>query len=155
MELSPRDWSSNPYFDKFIIHEALHWAVYVSERGGCNLGRMYFWLKRNGIVHPWDLSPAEDAELKLLAATFWKAVQSAFQADHPNFAYLANEEVHGHHCHYHLVPRYRQPRTFQEVRFYDMNWGRPWHSETMRDNLVRAVGAEIMRHVDQVVLARK
>lgn len=141
---------ADPKFDKYRIHNGLWWDVYVSERGGNNLGRIYFWLKRDGHILPDDQTRAEDRELKRLRKAFWQAIKQCFGAEHYNWAYLANEKKsHNRHCHYHLVPRYETGQAFQGVVFRDVNQeGHPeWKSEEMNPELAVAVGRAIKEAV--------
>lgn len=134
------------YFDQFRIHRGSYWDVYVSERGGNNLGRLYFWLHRDGIIDFDDLTDDELTELRQLHRTFKQALQKLFNFDGPlNFAYLANEEAHGHHCHYHMVPRYKTERTFEGVEFKDSAWGHLWESKKMDSKLAIAIGRAVSK----------
>jgi diadenosine tetraphosphate (Ap4A) HIT family hydrolase len=140
---------TDPTYDQFRIMQGNAWDVYISERGGNNLGRLYLWLKRDGIIDYDELTDAERDELLQLHRTFKKALRQ-FQPDGPlNFAYLANEESHGHHCHYHLVPRYKEPRVFNGVEFIDVSWGHPWTSAGMDSELAISVRKQIMLEVAQ------
>lgn len=145
---------TNPYFDKFILHKGLYWDVYISERGGNNLGRLYFWLHRDGIIDYDDLSGDELDELQKFYRCFKQVLRKLFQYDGPlNFAYLANEESHEHHCHYHVVPRYRESRSFREVLFTDTSWGKQWTSLKMDEKLAIKVGEAIMEKAKSLLSA--
>ncbi len=145
---------TNSYFDKFIVHKGQYWDVYVSERGGNNLGRIYFWLKRDGIVDYDDLTTKELDELRWFYHCFKLALRELFNFDGPlNFAYLANEEAHGHHCHYHVVPRYKESRSFKDVVFTDVTWGHPWTSAKIDEQLTIAVGKAIMEKAAPLLAA--
>lgn len=135
---------NNPKFDKFLVENAEFWDAYVSERGANNLGRMYFWLKRDGVIDFDDLTEEELIELRALYKKYKKILRELFNFDGPlNFAYLANEESHKHHCHYHLVPRYKTSRTFSGVEFNDVSWGSIWTSAKMDDELTIKLAKEI------------
>jgi len=134
---------TDPHFDKYRILEGIHWQVYISERGGNNLGRLYFWLNRDGIVDYDQLTKEELDELGMLYAAYKQALLQLWKPKLINFAYLANEESHGHHCHYHFVPRYKNSRAFNGAIFNDITWGHLWTSEKMADELAIAVGKAI------------
>ena len=135
---------TDPHFDKFIVFKGVHWDVYVSERGRNNLGRLYVWLHRDGIIDYDDLTDEERKELLQLFAKFKKILKDLFDFDGPlNFAYLANNESHKHHCHYHIVPRYKEPRTFEGVEFVDPTWGTQWKSAMMDEELALALKDKI------------
>lgn len=134
-------------YDKFLIESGEYWDVYVSEMGLNNLGRIYFWLKRNGIVDTRHLTKPEKEELFALQERFAIALEALFAPDLLNFAYLANHEGHGHHCHWHLVPRYKQPREFANITFVDFAWGSQWQSARLSNEVTLIVGAAIARIV--------
>jgi diadenosine tetraphosphate (Ap4A) HIT family hydrolase len=132
------------HFDRFCIERGICWDVYVSDRGGNNIGRIYFWLNREGIVDFDDLTDQELLELRALHSKYKNSLRSLFQFDGPlNFAYLANESSHGHHCHYHLVPRYKSSRLFAGHEFVDIAWGHQWISKLMPESLTLAIGDAI------------
>jgi len=132
--------------DRYRIHSGTYWDTYVSDRGGNNLGRIYFWLKRDGIIDYDDLTDDERMELLQLYGTFKRALRRLFNFDGPlNFCYLANEEWHGHHCHYHVIPRYKEKREFMGVIFEDIAWGKLFISKNMDLDLAIAVGKAVLK----------
>jgi diadenosine tetraphosphate (Ap4A) HIT family hydrolase len=110
-------------YDQFLIHPGALWDVYVSEIGRNNLGRLYFWLKRDGIVDYSALTSEERAELLTLHTAFGAALKALWSPELLNFAYLANGLAHGHHCHWHLVPRYSGKMVLAFIEFVDVGWG--------------------------------
>lgn len=132
-------------FAKFLVHRGKYWEVYISERGGNNLGRLYIWLIRDGIVELDALTEEEVKELRHLHRVFKHSLLELWQPKLVNVAQLMNEESHGHHCHWHLVPRYPEPRTFEGVSFTDVSWGTQWTSAKMDAELAVRVGEALMQ----------
>ncbi len=137
--------AADSQYDKFLIHKGIFWDAYMSDQGGNNLGRMYFWLKRDGIIDFDDLTKVELLELRALHRVFKCALKKLFSPHLFNFAYLANRPVHGHHCHWHLVPRYFEIKLFKGVTFLDEAWGKQWVSKKLDDNTAIAIGKRIMK----------
>jgi diadenosine tetraphosphate (Ap4A) HIT family hydrolase len=134
------------YFDQYLLHQGSYWDTYVSERGRNNLGRIYFWLRREGPIKPHELTDDEKRELFELTERFWNALVACFQPDHYNLTFLANEKAsHGRHCHFHMVPRYEASREFQGMVFEDPDVEKPSASKAMEPELAIAVGQELLR----------
>ena len=57
-----------------------------------------------------------------------------------NYAWLANLfEEHGGHGHLHLIPRYKDARTFANITFVDGRWGKnyaPFEAFRPEDDLL-------------------
>jgi diadenosine tetraphosphate (Ap4A) HIT family hydrolase len=52
------------------------------------------------------------------------AMQELWQPDHMNYTWLGNLfHLHKGHGHMHLIPRYKDPRTFAGMDFADTRWG--------------------------------
>lgn len=137
-------------YEQLRIHTGTWWDVYVSDRGANNLGRLYFWLRRDGIVDFHELTIDELLELRTLVRRFSAAIRALFKPDGPiNFAYLANEPSHHHHCHYHLVPRYKKPRNFNGQTFIDPTPTKQWTSAPLEPALAQAIGQAIMSFVNE------
>lgn len=115
-------------YERLKIREYAHWTVYLAE-SQYYLGRMYIWSKRDppGLKDIFrDTTEAEWNELRAIGKDLEKALGALFQPDLINWASLGNEEKHGHHCHMHVVPRYKTVRNFLGIAFVDANWGKNW-----------------------------
>ena len=95
-----------------------HWIIALNENQA-TLGRVYFVLKR----HETDvaaLTAAEQASLWGWVSKTRRALGVLFEPDHFNYMFLMNVVAHAH---FHIYPRYREPRTFGGVEFTDARYG--------------------------------
>ncbi len=68
-------------FERLKIHSGVFWDAFISDRGANNLGRLYFWLKRDGINDYDDLSEDERRELLILFTRYKRALRNLFHFD--------------------------------------------------------------------------
>jgi diadenosine tetraphosphate (Ap4A) HIT family hydrolase len=110
-----RDW---------IIKEYQHWTLLVHDDQRY-LGRAYVWLVREGGMQRLsEITDAESDELRIVMREYENALQALWKPDFMNYAWLANLfEHHGGHGHMHLIPRYKDTRTFADIEFVDGKWG--------------------------------
>jgi diadenosine tetraphosphate (Ap4A) HIT family hydrolase len=113
-----------PYV-KWIIKEYNYWTLMLNEDQRY-LGRAYAWLVREGGMQRFsEITDEEMSELRVLMREYEITVEELWQPDFMNYAWLANLiSEHGGHGHMHLVPRYKEPRTFAGVEFFDGRWGK-------------------------------
>ena len=113
-----------PYV-KWIIKEYTYWTVMLNEDQRY-LGRTCAWLVREGGMQRFsEITDEEMSELRILMREYESAVVKLWQLDFMNYAWLANLiSEHGGHGHMHLVPRYKEARTFAGVQFVDGRWGK-------------------------------
>ena len=72
-----------------------------------------------------EIADEEMFELRLVMREYEKAIQKLWSPDFMNYAWLANLfEEHGGHGHLHLIPRYKDARTFANITFVDGRWGK-------------------------------
>lgn len=109
-------------FEHYKIRAFTHWDLYLMENQ-YYLGRMYIWSKRKGLVDLMDIYPKEEAELFRIGREARRALTELFQPDLFNWASLGNLS---RQCHVHLVPRYQQLRTFNDITFRDLHWNQNW-----------------------------
>jgi diadenosine tetraphosphate (Ap4A) HIT family hydrolase len=113
-----------PYV-KWIIKEYKYWTLLLNEDQRY-LGRACVWLVREGGMQRLSqITDEESAELRLVMREYERAAEELWHPDFMNYAWLANLiHEHGGHGHLHLVPRYKDARTFAGVEFIDGRWGK-------------------------------
>jgi diadenosine tetraphosphate (Ap4A) HIT family hydrolase len=111
-------------FDRLIVKKYPLWTLYLSEHQ-YYLGRCYLALNREGNLDPFsDCTDEEWAELRaIIKECLQPALLRLFSPDMLNYGNLRNVWPH---CHWHIVPRYATPRTFEGIEFLDAHWGSKW-----------------------------
>ncbi len=107
-------------FETYKIFTGTHWDVYLDHLQP-RLGQVYIWAKNNGDVT--DLSEAsheEFQELHLLMQKVRLALATIFSPDLFNYASLGNTV---RHLHVHIIPRYKESRSFEKIEFTDRTFG--------------------------------
>ncbi len=107
-----------------IIKEYTHWTLSIHDDQHF-LGRCYVWLVREGEMQRLSqLTSDEVEELRVVLKEYEAAVGALWQPDHMNYSWLGNFfHEHGGHGHMHLVPRYKDARSFDGKEFIDGKWG--------------------------------
>jgi len=97
-----------------------HWRVVIRPKQ-VTLGALVLVCKRHarGLG---DLQAAEAADLAAAAAALEDRLGAAFQHDKINYLALMMLDPH---LHFHVLPRYAQPRTVAGYEFVDSAWGGP------------------------------
>lgn len=113
-----------PYV-KWIVKEYQYWTLLLNDDQRY-LGRAYVWLVREGGMQRFSqITDEEYAELRIVMREYERALKELWNPDFMNYAWLANLiSEHGGHGHLHLIPRYKDPRTFANVEFIDGRWGK-------------------------------
>ena len=94
------------------------WTLVLNENQA-TLGRVFFALNR----HETDAAALSDAEVLSLWAFVREtkaALSALFAPDHFNYMFLMNLTPH---VHFHIFPRYAQPREFGGQTFADSRYG--------------------------------
>ena len=110
-----------------VVREADHWTLVLNENQA-TLGRVFLALRR----HETDalaLTPAEQADLWVLASEAKQALSALFAPDHFNYMLLMNLTSH---VHFHLFPRYAAPREFAGQTWTDSRYGDHYDPAEMR-----------------------
>lgn len=140
------------YYEQFNVKKYAHWTLRVEE-GQRYLGQVVVWLERDGDMQRLSsLHEVERNELwDVVFPEYEAAVATLWQPDHMNYAWLGNAfKLHNGHGHMHIIPRYKNPRSFEGVVFEDGRWGEnyvPYSNESrplevalsVRDALRRVV----------------
>lgn len=102
-------------YSKNLIKEYKYWSLYVHENQGY-LGRCIVWCKREEALDLTDATLEEREELFIILQKLRQAIQTVFNPDWLNYAFLGNET---RHLHGHYLPRYAAPKTFMDTVFED------------------------------------
>lgn len=110
---------------QWTIKEYQYWTLLVHDDQRY-LGRAYVWLVREGGMQRFsEITDAEQYELRVVMRNYEQALEKLWRPDFMNYAWLANlMEHHGGHGHLHLIPRYKDVRTFAGIEFVDGKWGK-------------------------------
>lgn len=109
-------------FARLIIHRGPVWTVQLHPDQRY-LGRLVIFLNRVAEIDFLDLTEAEVLSYYSTARSAREALTRTFKPDMFNHATLRNE---WRQHHWHLVPRYEGPRTFNDMTFIDPRWGKNW-----------------------------
>ncbi len=96
------------------VYSTDHWRVVVNYNQN-KLGKCMVCLKRHD-EDICDLSEEEVHDLWAIIRKLKAVLMSCFQPDHFNYAFLMNQDAH---VHLHVIPRYRETRTFARIEFRD------------------------------------
>lgn len=102
-----------------LLKSYQYWGLYLHQTQDY-LGRCVAWCKKEAEDVAIDLSPEEQQELFVVLREARTAINSAFQPDRFNYAFLGNKTPH---LHGHIVPRYKQAKVFNGVEFTDKKYG--------------------------------
>ena len=149
--LSRRPLMGATDFERFRIKTYSYWELYLNGNQAY-LGRSYVWLKREGKVGLTSLTKYEHSELfQEILPKFEAACAAAFRFDRKidlmNYAWLCNEESHGHHGYMHAIPRYKNPKVFNGEIFIDKRWGKnyaPYEISGWSEHLVQSIKEKIL-----------
>ena len=116
----------NPTIEKFgypgsLLREYDHWVVLL-RRAQVTLGSLVLAAKSNAQAYS-DLPKEAFAEQATVIAHIEQALRefSAYEKINYLMLMMVDREVH-----FHVVPRYSEPRTFAEIQFPDHGWpGQP------------------------------
>jgi diadenosine tetraphosphate (Ap4A) HIT family hydrolase len=97
-----------------------HWAV-VLRTQQVTLGSLVLICKEDATAFP-DVSAQGFAELKDVTRALEGALSRAFAFDKINYLMLRMVDPH---VHFHVIPRYAGPRTFEGVSYADASWPKP------------------------------
>lgn len=107
------------FYKNFLIKEFKYWKAYIHP-DQYYLGRCYLWSKKEGVKDFYDLSREELEEFICISKMLRDALSKLFKPDLFNYSVLRNISPH---LHGHIIPRYKEEREFEGVKFFDENFG--------------------------------
>ncbi len=117
------DWS------EYLLKKYKFWEIYLHD-DQTYLGRCVIALNRDGNLDPFaETTVDERQEFEVIMADLQKVLKTLYQPDMFNYANLRNV---WHHCHWHVIPRYKTTREVLNQEFIDTNWGKNY---TPRESL--------------------
>jgi diadenosine tetraphosphate (Ap4A) HIT family hydrolase len=110
-------------FEKFKIKEYAYWELFL-HIPQYYLGSVYLWSKRNDEIDFLEMTNEEREEFFQIAKKVKRSLRDLYQVDRFNYANLQNIV---NHLHIHIIPRYKSPRTIDNFKFEDENWGKMFY----------------------------
>lgn len=107
-------------YEQLKIKTYKHWDVYLHENQ-CYLGRTFVLLKDETIEDFLAIEDETRAEFFQVGQDIKKALKILWQPDKMNYAALSNTSPA---IHVHIIPRYKESRTFAGAVFKDERWGK-------------------------------
>jgi diadenosine tetraphosphate (Ap4A) HIT family hydrolase len=95
------------------------WSVLV-RKGQTTLGSLVLAANRN-FISASELTPEEAAEFPAVVGRLEAALRGAFSFDKINYLCLMMVD---RHYHFHVIPRYETPRTYDGAEYTDEAWPR-------------------------------
>ena len=118
-------------FEAYKVFTGNHWTIYIDHLQP-RLGQVYIWANRSDAVDLTEANPPELLELHDLLLKVRKALVVLFNPDLFNYASLGNTVKH---LHVHVIPRYRENRTFEGVTLTDNTFGKHYEVDPVRTEL--------------------
>ena len=107
-------------YEQLKIKSYKHWDLYLHENQ-CYLGRVFVLLKDDeGVDDFLGIEGEVRNEFFSIGEDVKSALKTLFHPDKMNYAALSNTSPV---IHVHIVPRYKEPRTFAGMIFKDDRWG--------------------------------
>jgi diadenosine tetraphosphate (Ap4A) HIT family hydrolase len=115
---------ARPFADDFsaatlTLYKTDLWSVLV-RKGQSTLGSLVLAANRN-FISASELTAEEAAEFPVVVGVLEGALRGAFNFDKINYLCLMMVD---RHYHFHVIPRYETPRTFEGTEFTDEAWPR-------------------------------
>lgn len=129
---------------KLLLKEYRHWKLLVRNRN-TTLGNCVAITKRHVEAFS-QITPDEMADFQNVVKDVEKALKSAFQYDKINYLMLMMKDKH---THFHIIPRYSQPKEFAGLVWEDEAWpgAKIYSKEDLTPELLNKVKKEIFRHI--------
>lgn len=99
------------------VFETEHWVVLLRKKQ-VTLGSLVLAVKRN-FISASEMTPEENKEFPIVVGRLEKILQKAFAFDVINYlCYMLVDR----HYHFHVIPRYKSERVFNEKTWIDSGW---------------------------------
>lgn len=100
-----------------VLAESEYWRLVLNHNQ--NLLGKCFWVLRRHFEEVALLDLDEWLDLHQQLTHSHNMLEKAFAPDHFNYAFLQNQD---RHVHLHIIPRYRESRTFEGIVFTDPDY---------------------------------
>ena len=108
-------------YEQLKIESYKHWDVYLHDNQ-CYLGRVFVLLREDtGVEDFLSIDGEIRDEFFQIGEEIKSALKILFHPDKMNYAALS---ITSPKLHVHLVPRYKDSRTFAGLTFQDARWGK-------------------------------
>jgi len=111
------------------IKDYKYWTLFLNYNQSY-LGRCSLVLKREPVNFLLDTTQEEREELFVALKEWQDAMAALWQPDWWNYVQLGNTTPQ---LHFHLVPRYKEPREFAGEKFVDERWGHNYAPSPKRE----------------------
>lgn len=120
-------------FSQYRVEQYSNWDVQVFRDDQYYIGRLAVVLKGRHIENMVNLTKEEREELfELVLPDINRGLNNLFSPDHYNYASLGND---CRHLHLHVIPRYKNPVTFDGTEFEDEYWNQTYKQDYERIEL--------------------
>jgi len=139
-------------YDYLKVKEYTYWTLYVHNAQNY-LGRCYIALNRQGALDPFrDTTRHEKEELETIILKVQRVLDKLYRPELYNYANFRNTWLH---CHWHIIPRYKNPRFVEGYTFIDKNWGKNYapydRNFKIPDNLLKTIKENIKKEINNEV----
>ena len=142
-----RFWDKENKYSKSVLKEYNHWVIEVSYRQH-TLGSFIIFCKREGIEKISELNQDEFIELGKVMKEIENALSDidVFRPDRFNYLQMGNK-LHG--LHFHGIPRYSEPRMFNDQKWVDKSYGNVpiWSKNDVDHDIVEKIKETIKPHL--------
>ena len=107
-------------YPESCVREYTHWAVLLRPKQ-VTLGSLILVCKDEARAFG-DISPGAFVELAIAVADLERTLKNAFDYDKINYLMLMMVDPD---VHFHVIPRYAEPPTFDDATFLDAGWPGP------------------------------
>lgn len=107
-------------YEQLKIKSYQYWDLYLHENQ-CYIGRTFVQLKdASGVDDFLAIEGEVRDEFFAIGKSIKAALKALFRPDKMNYAALSNVSPT---IHVHIIPRYQDPRIFDDITFTDIRWG--------------------------------
>jgi diadenosine tetraphosphate (Ap4A) HIT family hydrolase len=127
-----------------FLKEYTHWYLVISFRQ--HTPGSFIILAKREFERFSEINSEEYSELMVVMKEMEGALAKTFAPDRYNYLQLGNKD---HNLHFHGVPRYASPRSFDGKELIDVNFGRPvvWVGIESHPEYILKVRDHILPHV--------
>jgi diadenosine tetraphosphate (Ap4A) HIT family hydrolase len=133
--------------EQLVIKKYQFWLL-ILHQNQCHLGRSVVWCKREAADDFIETTTEEREEFFRISKELNNALTKLWCPDRMNYASLGNRT---NHLHIHIIPRYKEPRSFINTEFTDPRWGKNYapydKSFSIPDELLEKIRLTIQKTI--------